>query len=259
MNTVLNGYIKLISCIPLLFIFRLETTGQTQTESNLGRTDLRLLTQYKVVADSLQKQFERKKLAFPPKAIYLRSFKLDKQLEIWVQSDSAKTFKHFKTYKVCMQSGSTGPKRMEGDYQVPEGFYHINDFNPNSSFHLSLGVNYPNESDKRLSDSLRPGSGIYIHGNCVSTGCIAIGDQQMEEVYVLATLARSQNQDFIPIHIFPVRYSVKSSMEYLNNAMRDDVELQRFNKNIRMGYDYFEAKKTLPIIAVNGKGDYLFY
>jgi murein L,D-transpeptidase YafK len=250
---------KRISFIALILLHALVMVAQNQSDAPMGKTDLRLLSQYKSVADSLQKQFDRKQLAFPPKAIYLRSFKYDKQLEVWVQDDSAQTFKHFKTYKVCMQSGSTGPKRMEGDYQVPEGFYHINDFNPNSSFHLSLGVNYPNESDRVLSDSVRPGNGIYIHGNCVSTGCIAIGDQQMEEVYVLATLARSQNQDFIPIHIFPVRYAVKTSMDYLNNAMRDDEPLQRFNQNIRKVYDYFEAKKTLPIIAVNEKGEYLFY
>lgn len=250
---------KRISFIALILLHALVMVAQNQSDAPLGKTDLRLLSQYKSVADSLQKQFDRKQLAFPPQAIYLRSFKYDKQLEVWVKDDSAKTFKHFKTYKVCMQSGSTGPKRMEGDYQVPEGFYHINDFNPNSSFHLSLGVNYPNESDRVLSDSVRPGNGIYIHGNCVSTGCIAIGDQQMEEVYVLATLARSQNQDFIPIHIFPVRYAVKTSMDYLNNAMRDDEPLQRFNQNIRKVYDHFEAKKTLPIIAVNEKGEYLFY
>lgn len=83
---------------------------------------------------------------------------------------------------MCMQSGTLGPKRMEGDYQMPEGFYYINEFKPYSNFHLALGINYPNASDKVLSDARRPGGDIYIHGGCVSTGCIAISDQPIEEL-----------------------------------------------------------------------------
>ena len=72
--------------------------------------------------DSLKKQFEDKKLKWPPEEMYVRSFKYDRQLEVWVKSDKKEAFKLFKSYKVCMQSGTMGPKRMEGDYQVPEGF-----------------------------------------------------------------------------------------------------------------------------------------
>ncbi len=63
----------------------------------------------------------------------------------------------FKTYKVCALAGTLGPKRMEGDYQVPEGFYYINEFNPQSNYYLSLGINYPNESDKVSKRFIRPG------------------------------------------------------------------------------------------------------
>ena len=156
-----------------------------------------------------------------------------------------------------MQSGAMGPKRMEGDYQVPEGFYHINEFNPNSNYHLSLGLNYPNSSDRILSDSLRPGSAIYIHGNCVSTGCIAISDIPIEEVYILSTQARNQGQEFIPVHVFPVRYSNKKSMDYLMEATRSNPSLQHFSSNIKAVFDYFELKKELPIIMVNRKGEYV--
>jgi murein L,D-transpeptidase YafK len=112
-----------------------------------------------------------------------------------------------------MQSGAMGPKRMEGDYQVPEGFYYINEFNPNSLYHLSLGLNYPNASDRILSDSSRPGNNIYIHGNCVSTGCIPISDVPIEELYYIASNVKAQGQDFIPVHVFPVRYNLKKSMD----------------------------------------------
>ena len=141
--------------------------------------------------DSLMKQFQNKNLTWPPTSIYVRSFKYDRQLEVWVKDDSLNKFRLFKTYKICMQSGTMGPKRMEGDYQVPEGFYHINEFNPNSNYHLSLGINYPNASDRILSDSLKPGGSIFIHGNCVSTGCIAITDEPIEELYVLASESKN--------------------------------------------------------------------
>ena len=207
--------------------------------------------------DSLKKQFEKQNLTWPPQSMYLRSFKYDRQLEIWVKSSAKEPYKLFKMYKVCQQSGSMGPKRVEGDYQVPEGFYYINEFNPNSNYHLSLGLNYPNASDRILSDEKRPGSAIYIHGDCVSTGCIPITDAPIEELYFLASNVRNQGQEFIPVHVFPVKYSVKKSMEFLENSMKDNSYLQQFNTNIKEVFDYFELKKELPIIMVNRKGEYL--
>ncbi len=209
--------------------------------------------------DSVKRQFEKQNLVWPPVEMYVRSFKYDRQLEIWVKSDSKEPFKLFKTYKVCMQSGTMGPKRMEGDYQVPEGFYYINEFNPNSAYHLSLGLNYPNASDKILSDGQRPGSNIYIHGNCVSTGCIPISDVPMEEVFIIASAVKDQEeQDFIPVHVFPIRYNVKKSADYLANITKDNPSLQAFNDNIKSAFEYFELKKKLPVILVNQKGEYVF-
>ncbi len=209
------------------------------------------------VEDTLKKQFEKQHLTWPPEALYIRSFKYDRQLEIWVKNSNKESYKLFKTYKICMQSGTMGPKRVEGDYQIPEGFYQITDFNPNSNYHLSLGLNYPNASDRILSDPQRPGGSIYIHGNCVSTGCIAISDEPIEEVYALASNVKAKGQEFIPVHVFPVKYSVKKSMEYLNSTIKDNTYLQQFNKNIKEVYEYFEIKKQLPVIMVNKKGEYV--
>ena len=207
--------------------------------------------------DTLRKQFAEKKMQWPPAELYIRSFKYDRQLEVWIKDNKKEPFKLFKTYKVCMQSGSMGPKRMEGDYQVPEGFYYINEFNPNSNYHLSLGLNYPNASDKILSDSLRPGSAIYIHGNCVSTGCIPINDQQIEEVYLMASYTKTAGQDFIPVHVFPVKYNVRKSMDYLNDAAKQNQSLQQFAVKLKEAFDYFEEKKQLPVIMVTKKGQYV--
>lgn len=210
-------------------------------------------------SDSLQKQFAAKNLKWPFVNLYIRSFKYDRQLEVWVKDEDNGPYKLFTRYPVCAQSGTTGPKRMEGDFQVPEGFYYINEFNPNSNYHLSLGINYPNASDRLFSDSLRPGGDIYVHGNCVSVGCIPIKDGPMEELYILATYARSAGQDFIPIHIFPVKYSERKSMEFLAEAERKKAIDPKFAARLKEAFTIFEEKKRLPVIGINKKGEYVVY
>ncbi len=209
------------------------------------------------IEDTLKKQFDHQKMTWPPKAMYIRSFKYDRQLEVWVKSNNKEMFKLFKTYKVCLQSGTMGPKRVEGDFQVPEGFYYINEFNANSNYHLALGLNYPNASDRILSDATRPGNDIYIHGDCVSTGCIPITDMPMDEVYYLASIIYNQGEVFIPVHIFPIRYNINKSKEYLDETIKDNTYLKMFSKNIKEVFDFFEQKKELPIIMVNKKGEYV--
>lgn len=207
--------------------------------------------------DSLQKEFKAKGLEWPVKYMFIRSFKYDGQLEVWVKSDAKEKYKLFKTYKICLQSGGMGPKRIQGDYQVPEGFYYINEFNPNSAYHLALGINYPNASDKILSDPQRPGDGIYIHGSCVSVGCIPVTDNDIEEIYILASSAKANGEDFIPVHIFPVRFSKKKSLEFFENYMKNNPSLQKFGAQLRSAYDEFEATKEVPIVLVDSKGDYV--
>ena len=65
-------------------------------------------------------------------------------------------------------------------------------------------------------------------------------------------------QDFIPVHVFPVRYNNRKSLEYLTTQIKDNKYLQDFNKNIREAFDYFEQKKQLPIILVNQQGEYVY-
>lgn len=207
--------------------------------------------------DTLMKQFQEKRLGWPIKYMYLRSFKYDSQLEVWVKSERSEQFKLFKTYKVCALAGTLGPKRMQGDYQVPEGFYYINEFNPRSQYHLSLGLNYPNASDRILSDSLQPGKDIYIHGSCVTTGCIPITDQQIEELYILASYAKSSGQDFIPVHIFPIHFKNQRSSDYLAKYTKDFPEYNPMVEELKHAYLYFEKTKQLPIVMVSKKGEYV--
>ena len=208
--------------------------------------------------DTLQKQFEARGLEWPAKYLYIRSFKFDSQLEVWVRNDIQEPFKLFKTYKVCALAGTLGPKRLEGDYQVPEGFYHINEFNPQSNYYLSLGLNYPNPSDRVLSDSLKPGGDIYIHGSCVTVGCIPLTDEYIDELYILAAYAKNAGQDFIPVHIYPIRYNNKRSVEYLNTLAKADPSLKKFADNLQNVYEHFEQTKKLPVIMTGKTGEYIF-
>ncbi len=207
--------------------------------------------------EMLKAEFKNKNLEWPAKYIYIRSFKYDSQLEVWVKQNLQDNFTLFKTYKVCALAGTLGPKRMEGDYQVPEGFYYINEFNPRSSYYLSLGLNYPNASDRILSDSAKPGSAIYIHGSCVTVGCIPIMDEQIGELYILAAHAKNAGQDFIPVHIFPIRYFVKKSSDFLEKLTKDDPVLKRFSTSLEAAYNYFEKTKQVPVILINSQGEYI--
>jgi murein L,D-transpeptidase YafK len=207
--------------------------------------------------DTLMRQFADKKLEWPVKYMYIRSFKYDSQLEVWVKQEKKDAYKLFKTYKVCAMAGTLGPKRMQGDYQVPEGFYYINEFNPKSAFHLSLGLNYPNNSDKLLSDSSQPGGDIYIHGSCVTTGCIPIKDENIEELYILSSHAKSNGQDFIPVHIYPVVFKNARSVDYLNKFLKDFPEYNTLNQRMKQVYYYFEKNKSLPVIMTNTNGEYV--
>jgi len=207
--------------------------------------------------DTIKTQFVKAGVQWPPKDVYLRSFKFDSQLEVWARNSKKEPYKLVKTFKVCALSGGLGPKRMQGDYQVPEGFYYINEFNPRSEYHLGLGVNYPNASDLLLSDSAKPGSEIYIHGSCVTVGCIPIMDHQMEELYLITSFAKSNGVDFIPVHIFPVKFNVPKSVQKLNEVTKDDVDYSRFAQRLKDVYDYFEQNKKLPVISINTKGEYV--
>ncbi len=125
-------------------------------------------------------------VAYPPGRLTLVGLKQEKTLEVWAPAESG--WKPFRSYAVLAASGAPGPKRREGDLQVPEGVYRLIGFNPNSSYHLSIRVDYPNADDRaaaRTEGRDQLGGDIFIHGKAVSIGCLAIGDAGIEELYVL--------------------------------------------------------------------------
>jgi murein L,D-transpeptidase YafK len=207
--------------------------------------------------DTIKALCEKQKITWPIKQMYLRSFKADNLLEVWVKGDTMQQYKLLNSLKVCAIAGKLGPKRKEGDKQVPEGFYYIDRFNPNSNYHLSLGINYPNISDKILSDAVRPGGEIYIHGDCVSIGCLAINDTPIEDLYILGSYAKDAGQDFIPIHIFPTLFNNAKGRYIVDTLVQSNNDYKPFLTAMQMVYYYFEKEKELPAIMVNQKGQYV--
>ncbi|MGB8166396.1 MAG: hypothetical protein WCF18_02825 [Chthoniobacteraceae bacterium] len=192
-------------------------------------------------------------IGYPPRALFLRALKREAVLEAWAR-DEGDTFKLIHRYPITYSSGKPGPKRREGDRQVPEGFYAIESFNPLSLYHLSLRVNYPNESDRVLSDREKPGFDIYVHGGDGSIGCVPIGDAGIEEVYLMTLDAG--NRAAVPLHIFPAKMSGADWEEFVAPFRFSDPELVRFWEKLRPGYDVFERTRRLPRVTVDKDGSY---
>ena len=202
------------------------------------------------VADARQRRTDDVKamakavgLSYPVGEVYLRAFKKERVLELWA-GDGGKPLKLVKSYPFCAASGELGPKRKEGDLQVPEGFYELQSYNPQSSYHLSLQVSYPNASDRVLSDHKTPGGAIYIHGSCASIGCIAIEDGPIEEVYLFALDAKLRH---VPIHIFPSKLDAQALKEVEGQPN------ERFWNQLAPGYAQFEANRRPPLVKVDAK------
>jgi murein L,D-transpeptidase YafK len=246
---------KIFLLISTLFSIVLSSFSQSSFEPK--KTSLRSVDIFTNAEDTVRKQFAEKNLTWPAKFVYIRSFKYDAKLEVWVKNSVKEQYKLFKTYKVCMQSGTMGPKRLQGDFQVPEGFYYINEFNPNSNYHMALGLNYPNSSDRILSDSLRPGGDIYIHGSCVSVGCIPVTNEQIEELYVITSYAKANGEEFIPVHVFPIKYNQKKSVDYLKTSAKNNPSIEKFALQLKTAFDRFEETKQLPVYMINKKGEYV--
>lgn len=187
---------------------------------------------YNEYYEIIKYDFQKKNLNYPPEKIFIRVLKESNDFEIWMYSKDTSKYNLFKKYDICFHSGTSGPKRAEGDKLVPEGYYYINDFNPDSKYYLSLGINYPNESDKILSNKESPGNDIYIHGYCVSIGCLAMTNERIKEIYLIAALAHGNGQEEIPVHIFPVRLTDENLIK-LKNQYGNNREVCNFWDNIK--------------------------
>lgn len=206
---------------------------------------------------AVKKLLADKGVAYPPGRLFIRVFKREGQLELWAASRPAERLALVATYAICAASGGPGPKRRRGDGQVPEGCYRINHFNPASAFYLSLGVSYPNRSDVLRKTGRNPGGAIYIHGDCVTIGCLPLTDDKIKEVYVAALEASDQNRREVPVHIFPCRMD-SAGLAALRAEFRGDRALLDFWAELKPGFDRFERDRIVPKVSISAKGKYLF-
>jgi murein L,D-transpeptidase YafK len=243
----------LIIILPVISFTLSAQTTFLQQQKSYSRVRTAIAEKEKTVKDNLHKT----RLTPDSIHILITAFKSEKKLEIYAKKKTEPTYSKIAVYDICRLSGKLGPKRQEGDGQVPEGFYHIDRFNPFSNFYLSLGINYPNSSDREKSQAKKLGGDIFIHGSCVTIGCLPMTDEVIKEIYLYAVLARNNGQSKIPVYIFPFRMTDVNFNAYQQKYSANR-ELIAFWTNLKTGYDKFEKEKRALNVSVNKNGDYAF-
>lgn len=177
--------------------------------------------------------------------ILIRAYKKEAEIEIWKQNRKG-DYVLLKSYPVCRWSGQLGPKRKEGDRQVPEGFYTVSasQMNPFSSYWLAFNVGYPNPLEKSMG---RSGGDIMVHGTCSSRGCFAMTDAQIEEIYAVMREAFNAGQKSVQFQSFPFHMTAENLAKF-----RHDPNMPYW-KNLKEGSDHFEVTKQEPKINYCGQ------
>jgi murein L,D-transpeptidase YafK len=182
--------------------------------------------------------------------IFIRIHKLEGEMEVWMRHQTGR-YVLLRTYPICNWSGDVGPKVREGDKQAPEGFYVVTakQLNPKSEYYLSFNIGYPNAYD--LANGYT-GSALMVHGGCRSSGCYAITDEAIQELYIFVREAFAAGQTEFPIHAFPFRMSAEAM------AFRKGHKWESFWLNLKEGYDAFEMMAVPPVVGVKNRR-YMFF
>lgn len=177
--------------------------------------------------------------------VMIRIFKQESELEVWKRASNGK-YALLKTYPMCRWSGQLGPKKTEGDRQAPEGFYHVTKgmLNPESDYFLSFNLGFPNAYD-RAHD--RTGTALMVHGACTSSGCFALTNDGVGEIYALVRDALDAGQEAVQVQSFPFRMTPQ------NMAINRGDPNMDFWRNLEEGSDHFEATRQPPKVAVCGR------
>jgi len=177
--------------------------------------------------------------------IYLRAFKTEKKIELWAKNISDTVFVQIKEFSICDLSGEIGPKRRYRDLQVPEGFYHIAKLNPYSKYYLSMEINYPNASDSIRGVRGHLGNEIFIHGSCLSSGCLPITDDKIKELFVYCIEAYNSGQEEIGMTIFPSQLN-ETNYSALKSKYSKDKDKISLWADLKKSYDLFNQTRMLP-------------
>lgn len=173
--------------------------------------------------------------------VFIRIFKREFELELWMKRDDR--FHRFAVYPICRWSGDLGPKLAQGDAQAPEGFYTVDQkaLNPNSRWHRSFNLGFPNAFDRAHK---RTGTYLMVHGGCSSIGCYAMTDPVVDEIWRLVTAALKGGQQRFHVHVFPFRMTDE------NLSLRSHMQWAPFWRDLKRGYDAFEATQLPPKVSV---------
>jgi len=187
----------------------------------------------------------RKQSMSPADPIVVRIFKQESELEIWKRNRSGR-YALLKSYPMCRWSGKLGPKKQNGDRQAPEGFYHVNAgmLNPKSQFHLSFNLGYPNTLESALGYT---GAALMVHGACSSSGCYALTDDGVSEIYAVAREALKGGQRIFQVQAYPFRMTPQNMARNRNDPN------YAFWQNLKRGYDLFEVTKQPPQVGYCGR------
>jgi murein L,D-transpeptidase YafK len=185
----------------------------------------------------------------PASPILMRAYKKEGEIEVWKKGNDGR-FVHLKTFPICRWSGQLGPKTAQGDRQVPEGFYAVTpaQLNPNSSYHLSFDIGYPNAYDRLYGGS---GAFLMVHGACSSSGCFAMTNRGVSEIYALVREAFAAGQPAFQFQSFPFRMTAENLAKH-----RSDQHIA-FWRQLKEGSDRFEATGEEPVVGV-ASGRYAF-
>ncbi|SHH69929.1 murein L,D-transpeptidase family protein [Massilia sp. CF038] len=165
-----------------------------------------------LVQSRMQPHFRAAGVAYPPQDLAYLAFKDQRVLQVYARNQGDAAWRFVKQYPVLRASGMPGPKLMEGDKQVPEGVYRAESLNPNSRFHLSIRLDYPNAFDRRMAQQdqrSRLGGDIMIHGSDVSIGCLAMGDEAAEDLFIMGALATKER---VRIVVSPTDFRVPHAL-----------------------------------------------
>jgi murein L,D-transpeptidase YafK len=185
--------------------------------------------------------------------VLIRAFKIEKELDIWLRNHKDEKFALYKSFPICETSGRPGPKRREGDLQVPEGIYEIKSFNENSKYHLSMLISYPNKSDK-IKGKKPLGGAIMIHGKCKTIGCMPMTDEIMESIYIICLESYSFGH---PIRV--ESYPCRMDSTKVNTMMKKyGGKHKRLWTQLNKSYSYFEEKKIPVNFKIDNRGNYIF-
>ena len=183
----------------------------------------------------------------PGDPVFLRIFKEESELEIWMKPAGEPFFALFKVHRLSSVAGQSGPKLREGDGQAPEGFYEIgaSSLRPETRHYLGIDLGFPNAYDQSRG---RTGSDLMIHGGSSTAGGFALAPGAMDEVYALADAAFRAGQDLCAIHLFPFRLTDSRMDRVWSSQPRWTEEWVNFKE----GFDFFENVRQPPAIALAG-------